>query len=155
MMLLCGPQGCWSGRCNGWRWLAWNGVVRGSNKPDDQKNGRTPVGTSPVGLHHASLRTACGRGGIKGSVAHESKDGVFVRGVHTLILKNFGCADAVGIAGLGLHVFHGFIGRQSPGGPHGFPWGHPEDSSPDEMPTARPMDRDVKSPLATPRARAG
>jgi hypothetical protein len=115
--LLCGPQACWSGRGIGWRLLAWQGVAQGSNQTDDQQNGRTPVGTCPVGLHHASLRTTSGRGGIKGSVAHESEDRVFIRGVHALVFEDFGCGNAVGIAGLGLHVFHGFIGRQLPAHP--------------------------------------
>lgn len=128
-----------------------------SDQANDQQHGRTPVGTSPVGLHDAPFGATSGRGGIKGSVAHESEDRVLIRGVDTLVFEDFGCGNAVGIAGLCLCGFHGFIGRQSPGGPHGFPWGHPEDSSHglDEMPATRTVGRDVKSPLATPRARAG
>lgn len=142
--LLCGLRACSSGRGNGWRWLAWQGVVSGSNKPDDQQNGRAPVGTCPVGLHHASLRAACGRGGIKGSVPNKGENRVFVRGVHTLVFEGFIGTDAVGV-GIGFlrFGFHGFIGRQSPGGPHGFPWGHPEDSGHglNKMPTALTVGR--------------
>ena len=88
---------------------------------------------------------------------NEGENGIFVRGVDTLVLESLIGRDSVGV-GIGFlrFGFHGFIGRQSPGGPHGFPWGHPEDSNRfDEMPTARPMGRDVKSPLAAPRTRAG
>ena len=124
-MLLCGPQGYSSGRGIGWRWLAWQGVVRGSNQPDDQKNGRAPVGTCPVGLHDTPLRTTSGRGGIKTSVANKFEDGVFVRGVDTLVFEDFGCTDAIGIAGLGLCGFHylnrASIARRSPRFPMGTP----------------------------------
>jgi hypothetical protein len=124
-MLLCGHQGYSSGRNIGWRWLAWQGVVRGSNQPDDQKNGRAPVGTCPVGLHDTPLRTTSGRGGIKRGMPNEGKNGVFVRGVDTLVLKNFGCGNAVRVAGGCLCVFHylkrAIIARRSPRFPMGTP----------------------------------
>ncbi len=100
-------------------------AVRGSNQPDHQQNGRTPVVARPVGFHNASLRTTSGRGGIETSVAHESENGVFVASVHTLILKNFGCADTVGVAGSCLCGFHylkrAIIARRSPRFPMGTP----------------------------------
>ena len=73
----------------------------------------------PVGLYNTPFGAASGSRSVETSVSNESEDRVFVRGVHTLVLENFGCGNAVGIAGLGLHVFHGFIGRQSPGESHG------------------------------------
>lgn len=94
-------------------------VGASSDHADQKENGRAPVGTSPVGLHDASFGATCGRGGIKRGMPNESKDRVLIRGVHALVFEDFGCGNAVGIAGLGLHVFHGFIGRQSPGESHG------------------------------------
>lgn len=84
------------------------------------------MGTCPVGLHDTTLRTTCGGGGVETSVANESENGVFVRGVHTLVLENFGGADAVGVAGLSLCAFHllnrASIARRKP---RGFPRGLP------------------------------
>lgn len=64
------------------------------------------MGTCPIGFNDASLRAACRRRGVETSVAHESEDRVLVASVHTLVFEDFGCADAVGIAGLGLCGFH-------------------------------------------------
>ena len=101
-------------------------MVRGSNQPDDQQNGRASVMARPVGLHDASLRTTSGRGGVETSVANKGENGVFVRGVDTLVFKNFGCGNSVGVAGSCLCGFHylkrAIIARRSP---RGFPRGLP------------------------------
>ena len=62
------------------------------------------MGTSPVGLHDASLRTTSGRGGIKRGMPNESKDGVFVRGVHALVFESLIGRDSVGV-GIGFMRF--------------------------------------------------
>lgn len=76
------------------------------------------MGTCPVGFDDTTLGAASGGRCVKGSVAHESENGVFVARVDTLELEDFGCADAVGVAGLGLRGFHLFdratIARHSP-----------------------------------------
>lgn len=52
--------------------------------------------------------------------------------------------------GLCFVAFMVSIGRQSPGVPHGFPWGIPEDSGFDEMIPAGPVGGDENGPLASP-----
>jgi len=73
----------------------------------------------PVGLYNTPFGAASGSRSVETSVSNESEDRVFVRGVDTLVFEDFGCGNAVRIAGLGLCGFHGFIGRQSPGESHG------------------------------------
>ena len=71
----------------------------------------------PVGLDDTTLGAARGRGCVKRGMPNESKDRVLVRGVHTLVFEDFGCGNAVGIAGLSLCGFHLFDGRQLPAHP--------------------------------------
>ena len=84
------------------------------------------MGTSPVGFNDASLRTACGRRGIKRGMTNKAENSVFVASVHALVFEDFGCADAVRIAGLGLCGFH-YLNRASIARrkPRGFPRGLP------------------------------
>ena len=68
----------------------------------------------PVGLYNTPFGAASGSRSVETSVSNESEDRVFVRGVHTLVLENFGYGNSVGVAGLSLCGFHLFDGHQLP-----------------------------------------
>ena len=123
-------------------------VGASSDHADQKENGRAPVGTSPVGLHDAPFGATCGRGGIKRGMPNESKDGVFVRGVHALVFESLIGRDSVGVAGCGgdLCGFHDvFMGVNCPRIPRLSPKGWPGNSHGrfDEVPFPGPVNRDV------------
>ena len=79
----------------------------------------------PVGLYNTPFGATSGGRGVKRGVSNESEDRVFVRGVHTLVFKNFRCGNSVGVAGSCLCGFHylkrAIIARRSPRFPMGTP----------------------------------
>jgi len=93
-------------------------VVRGSNQPEGEQNGRATMGTSPVGFDHTPFGAACGRCGFPHGITGEGLEALRCIG-KPLILEGFGCADSVGVVGFDFHNFkRASIARRT----HAFAW---------------------------------
>ena len=86
-------------------------VVRGSNQPEGDQNGRATMGTGPVGFDYASLGAASGRCGFPHGITGELLECV---GGEPFVFKGLGGCDSVGVVGCG---FHSLYGHQLPAEP--------------------------------------